>query len=91
VIGSEGKVEADIVANNVFIAGELIGTVYARTQVEITEKGKVYGDITTRNLMVDQGVMFEGKCHMISEEEGEESSDPLAASIPLATASSDAA
>ena len=89
VIGSEGKVEADIVANNVFIAGTLFGTVYAQSQVEITEKGKVYGDITTRNLIVDQGVMFEGKCHMISEEESKDSSEPLAVSIPLTATSSD--
>ncbi|MDY6881838.1 MAG: polymer-forming cytoskeletal protein [Desulfatiglans sp.] len=77
LIGSDGKVEAEVIADNVYIAGELRGNITANNYLEINESGKVYGDITTAKLVVDQGVLFEGKCHMISKNETEESVDSL--------------
>ena len=84
VIGPEAKVEAEIVAENVYIAGELIGNVLAKSRLEIIEKGKVYGDITTAKLVVDQDVIFEGRCHMTTREDTAESADYLALPTPLA-------
>lgn len=91
VIGSEGKVEGEILADNVFIAGELTGNATARNKLEIIEKGKVYGDITTAKLVVDPEVIFEGKCRMISQEDIADSSDSLSTSAPLAASYSRAA
>ena len=84
VIGSEGKVEGEILADNVFIAGELTGNATARNKLEITEKGKVYGDIATAKLVVDPEVIFEGKCRMISEKHIADSSDSLSPPAALA-------
>lgn len=70
VIGSEGKVEAEVVAKDVLIAGELRGNVKAEDLLEITEQGRVYGDITTTQLVISPGVIFEGSCHMASDQEG---------------------
>jgi cytoskeletal protein CcmA (bactofilin family) len=72
VIGSDGNVEAEIVADKVYIAGQLNGNVTAKSHLEITEKGRVYGDIATSNLVVGEGVIFEGKCRMISSQDPEE-------------------
>ena len=83
VIGSEGKVEGEILADNVFIAGELTGNATARNKLEIIEKGKVFGDITTAKLVIDPEVIFEGKCRMISEKHIADSSDSLSTSAPL--------
>jgi len=84
VIGSEGKVEGEILADNVFIAGELTGNATARNKLEIIEKGRVFGDITTAKLVVDPEVIFEGKCSMISQEDMVDSSDSLSPPVPLA-------
>ncbi len=84
VIGSEGRVEGEIVAHNVYIAGELTGNVTARNRLEITEKGKVYGDITTAKLVVGPGVILEGKCHMLTQEDALDSSDTRSAPASLA-------
>ena len=81
VIGGDGKVEAEVTADNVFIAGELIGNVTARKRLQVTEKGKVYGDISASELVLEEGVVFEGKCHMLKQEEfrkDSESSSDLA-------------
>jgi cytoskeletal protein CcmA (bactofilin family) len=68
VIGSEGKVAAETVADNVLIAGEFRGNITAKNRLEITEKGKVYGDITTAKLVMAPGVIFNGKCNMFPEQ-----------------------
>lgn len=68
VIGSEGKVTAEIEADNVFIAGEFRGNATARKRLEITKNGKVYGDINATRLVMEPGVVFDGKCHMISQQ-----------------------
>ncbi|OPX35096.1 MAG: hypothetical protein B1H11_09660 [Desulfobacteraceae bacterium 4484_190.1] len=70
IIGSEGKVEAEIIAETVSIGGKLNGNITASKYLEINEKGKVFGDITTAKLVIGEGVVFEGRCKMISEKQG---------------------
>ena len=80
--------EAEIVADKLYIAGEICGNITARSHLEITETGKVYGDIFTSNLVVGQGVIFEGRCHMISPQDELESQDFLSEAVPLLPSSS---
>ena len=83
VIGSKGKVAAETVADDVLIAGEFRGNITARNRLEITEKGKVYGDITTANLVMAPGVIFNGKCNMSSEQVLLKPVDSLSLPAPL--------
>jgi cytoskeletal protein CcmA (bactofilin family) len=66
VIGAEGEVEGEIIAETVCIAGALVGNVTARKHLEIVQNGRVNGDISTENLVIDEGVVFEGRCRMLS-------------------------
>jgi cytoskeletal protein CcmA (bactofilin family) len=84
IIGSEGRVDGEIVAHDVYIAGELTGNATARNRLEITEQGKVYGDITAAKLVVGPGVILEGKCHMIAQKDTLNSSDTLSTPASLA-------
>ena len=84
VIGSEGKVAAETVADNVLIAGEFRGNITAKNRLEITEKGKVYGDITTAKLVMAPGVIFNGRCNMFSEQVLLEPVDARSLPAPLA-------
>jgi cytoskeletal protein CcmA (bactofilin family) len=83
VIGSAGKVVAEIVANNVLIAGEFTGNITAKDRLEITEKGKVNGDVTTARLVMAPGVIFDGRCHMHSSQVLLEPVDSLSLPAPL--------
>ena len=77
VVGKEGKIEANIIANNVTIAGEVIGNITARNRLEIISGGKVHGDVETSSLIVADGAIFEGFCHMLSsQKEGNEQEQP---------------
>lgn len=64
VIGEQALVHAQVKADTVIILGEMHGNIYASKVVEIKGKGKVFGDIHTPSLIVDEGVFFEGLCSM---------------------------
>ncbi|MFH1293325.1 MAG: polymer-forming cytoskeletal protein [Pseudomonadota bacterium] len=83
VIGSAGKVAAEIVADNVLIAGEFTGNITAKDRLEITEKGKVNGDVTTVKFVMAPGVIFDGRCHMHSRQVLLEPVDSLSLPAPL--------
>ena len=67
VVGKEGKVMADIIAENAFIGGQVDGNMKIKKRLEITSTGRVVGNIETSSLVIAEGVIFEGSCHMISE------------------------
>lgn len=64
VLDSNAVVEADIVAKYVKIAGMLKGNVLDSSKIEMVGQAKVYGNIKTEILKIDDGVIFEGKCEM---------------------------
>ena len=79
VVGEKGRVEADIAADSVILNGMVNGHIVAKAKLEITTNGKLKGDIKTGSLIIAEGVLFEGKCQMISEKpEVEVSGRPLA-------------
>jgi cytoskeletal protein CcmA (bactofilin family) len=67
IVGPTGKVKTDIVAKRVTIAGTLIGNITASEEVNLVQTGKVLGDIFTPRLIVEQGVITEGKVTITSE------------------------
>jgi cytoskeletal protein CcmA (bactofilin family) len=90
VIGTTGKVDAEIVAESLLIAGEVTGsTITAKKHLEITASGKVYGDISTAKILIGQGAVFEGKCQMISQSDVSDPSDPIPLPAPPGTPCSD--
>ena len=74
VVGQGGKVKADIIAENAFIGGQVNGNIKTKNRLEITSAGRVKGDIETSCLVIAEGVIFEGSCHMISEKSATSSS-----------------
>jgi len=74
VVGSKGRVEADISARRISIGGEFRGTVHASERVEILRDGKVFGDLYTPCLIIEAGAVFEGKCNMSKAPKAEEGS-----------------
>jgi cytoskeletal protein CcmA (bactofilin family) len=64
VIGEKGVLEANIEAKNVLIAGQVKGNIHAKGKAEITNTGKVFGDIKVKNLIIDDGAIFKGSCIM---------------------------
>lgn len=64
VIHDNGKVKAEIRAQQVIVSGEVQGNIFATERLEITASGRVIGDITAPRVSIAEGVVFEGKCTM---------------------------
>lgn len=64
VVGEGGEVDAEIKARRVFISGTVRGNVTAAERLEITSIGKVYADVRTPSLSIEDGAFFEGRCAM---------------------------
>ena len=64
VVGSESVVTAQIYSNILKIAGEVHGDLTASEKIELYPPAKVYGNIRTPSLVVEEGVIFEGTCRM---------------------------
>jgi cytoskeletal protein CcmA (bactofilin family) len=67
-IGEGAKVSAEISCGTVVVEGEVNGNIKATSAVELHRPAKVRGDITTPSLMVEKGVIFEGRSKMESLE-----------------------
>ena len=69
IVGSTGKIEGNTKADNVFLAGEIHGNIdSSEGKTEISDTGKVVGDITTKAIVIDENAVFDGKCSMTSKE-----------------------
>lgn len=67
VIGPNGKVKTDITANSIIIEGTVIGNINARNRVMLLPTAKIYGDISTPELVLQNGLLFDGHCTISSE------------------------
>ena len=64
LVGSKGKVEAEVDIRRVSINGVFRGTIRATDRVEIHKEGRVFGELLTPCLIIEAGAFFEGKCSM---------------------------
>src|SRR5580765_8890258 len=70
VIGEGALVEAEIDVGEVIIQGTVVGNIKAKRSIEIHAPGRVKGDLHTPALVIDKGVMFEGRSFMESAMQG---------------------
>jgi cytoskeletal protein CcmA (bactofilin family) len=63
IVGERGEVEGEIKVGKVSIAGIVRGEVRA-ARIEVTSKARVYADLHTPALTVEEGALFEGRCFM---------------------------
>ena len=62
VVGERGKVEADVKVGQLIINGEVRGTLQATERIEVHSKGRVFGNILTPTLTVEEGAYLEATC-----------------------------
>ena len=64
IVGESGEVEADVRAGTIIIAGQISGHVTARERVELRKTARIFGDIVAPVLVLEEGVIFDGRCNM---------------------------
>lgn len=66
IIGETGVVNADVVAQNITVAGMVKGNIKASGKLDLKASGKIFGDITVKDLAVAQGALLQGEVCMTS-------------------------
>lgn len=64
-VGSQARIQADIQAANVIVAGSVIGDVVAQDRVEITPAGSVVGSIRSSRISIADGARLKGSVEMV--------------------------
>jgi len=64
IIGDKAVVNADIRAGQVLISGQVVGNVRGSERIELKGHARVFGDIESPVVVVEEGVLFEGHCRM---------------------------
>ena len=69
IVGQEGKITGTVSAMNAYIAGEVTGNISApQGKVEISDTGKVIGNVTCKGIIIDENAVFSGQCDMTGVE-----------------------
>ena len=68
IVGEGGEVDGDFRVGQIFISGTVRGTIRAAKRVQISARGKVFADLDTPSLVIEDGAFFEGRCSMAREE-----------------------
>lgn len=63
-VGKTGKVQSNIIASSAIVEGIVIGDIIANIRVMLLPTARVLGDISTPELIIQNGVILEGRCHI---------------------------
>ena len=78
IVGENAKVKGNINANYVVVDGNVEGNIIATESIELLNKSRVNGDLTTTILSINEGAIFKGKSLMIEKDETtEENSEEI--------------
>ena len=66
-IGPNGKIKTNINAVSVIIEGMVIGNINASNRVLLMPTAKILGDIKTPELIIQNGVILEGRCTIAND------------------------
>ena len=64
IVGESATITAQIHVADMIISGEVNGDIFAENKIEINVPGKLFGNIQTPRLVIEEGVIFEGNCKM---------------------------
>lgn len=67
-VGTAAKLKADINAHDVVVSGQVKGDVRATRRIDIKKDGSVAGNLTTPEIMIEQGADFKGSIEIDTSE-----------------------
>ena len=66
-VGSNGRVDGEVRAQNVSISGQLQGTINALGKVEVTKEADFFGEVKAKSISVEDGAYFKGSIELDRE------------------------
>lgn len=67
VVGEGGEVDGDIRVGQIYVSGTVRGSVQAAKKVQLCASGRLFADLETPSLSIEDGAVFDGRCTMNRE------------------------
>ena len=67
IVGKTGNVKATVRVKSAIIEGRVDGNIKASDKVEFKQKAQLRGDLHAKALVIEEGVVFVGKCNVNPE------------------------
>ncbi len=64
VVGQDARLSGKVFVDTLICYGTIEGKVDAKTRIEIHIPSVVTADISTKGLVIEEGALFQGHCHM---------------------------
>jgi cytoskeletal protein CcmA (bactofilin family) len=61
-LGAEGDIEAEVQVTTGIISGQVKGNITARERIELSRSARIFGNIVTPVLVLEEGAVFDGQC-----------------------------
>lgn len=72
IAGDGAYLHGEITVGTLISSGKVFGNISASQKVHILAPGTIQGNIKTPRLIIEEGVLFDGKCEMASEKKASE-------------------
>lgn len=69
LVGEEGDVEASVQVGAAIVSGRIKGDITARERIELRRTARIFGNIITPVLVLEEGVVFDGQCKTSQQED----------------------
>ena len=64
VVGQDARLSGKVFVDTLICYGTIEGKIDAKSRVEIHVPSVVTADVSTKNLSIEEGALFQGHCHM---------------------------
>ena len=62
IVGEKAVIHADILVRTASVSGAVRGNIRATDRIELHPPARVFGDLSAPVVIIDVGVVFDGKC-----------------------------
>jgi len=69
IAGDGAFLQGEIAVGSLIMSGKVIGNISATQKVHLLAPANIQGNIKTPKLIIEEGVVFDGKCEMASEKQ----------------------
>lgn len=69
IIGDKARINGNITALSIVIGGIVLGDIYAPNGIKLLSTSAVIGNISTKNLEIEENVIFHGHCIALKNED----------------------
>lgn len=77
ILGKKSISECVILAKSATIGGTIKGDIYAENSLIVLKSAEIIGNIYTTSINMDDGVVFDGKCQILTKDQIRELMDKI--------------